>query len=310
MGDLRLAGAARLLALLERATRFGSNATAVLQDVAVLDGRTLTGLAVVAGLRSRRASYLVLVAERTDGASRTIDLGQGVPAGGRLTIPLAVPLEDETGLDLRRGLWRLRLASRSIGGALRPIPATGTAARDRRASPTLVNPRSPRTGRRYRPKITAEGDVTVQVVRYPTHAEVERVHVDGAELRVSGRIVGSAKIARRGERGGAVVVLSRPGTKRRQRFPATVTRDGFAVTIPLNRLRFGDSGEWVVRLRIGSAKPLVVRRALTDLRSPAAAHRYPVARVRRRGRVTTTYSDNTALVLRARRLPPQRDAVT
>ena len=295
---------ARIARVVERATRFRFAGTAVLKDAAVLDGRTLTGLAVIGGLREHDRANVLLVARRSDGKQRTTAIGPPNQRQGQLTIPFAVPLEDAGGLDLRRGEWRLALAYRTAGGAQRPIPTMGTILARGRRSPAVWNPRSPRTGRRYRPSVDDDGNLLLTVVRFPTHAEVERVRLSGTQLSIEGRIVGSPKLARRAERADVAVAVVRVDGTQRRRFPARVSDGTFSASIPLGRLRFTQDAEWVVRLRIGKAKPLVVRRVLTDLREPAAVYRYPVARLRGRRRVTTTYDDKTALLLQCRRLSP------
>lgn len=294
----------------ERVGRIGFAGRAVLSDVAVLDGRTLTGLAVIHGVRVGDCAAVLLVAERADGGRRVAILGTPVERNGQLTVAVAVPLESADGLELRKGEWRLTLAYRTRRGGQRPIPTTAATLPAGRRSPTVWNPRSPRTGRRYRPSIDAGGNLIVKVMRFPTHAEVEHVQVHGAELSLGGRIIGSPKLARRAERAGAVVIVIRAGGGQRRRFPARVAQGSFWATIPLHRLRFTEDADWVVRLRIGNSKPLVVRRVLTDLREPAAAHPYPVARLRGRRRITTTYGDRTALLLQGRRLPPRPEALS
>lgn len=289
---------------LERLTRFRFAGRAVLSEVAVLDGRTLTGLAVIGGLREKDHSNVLLVASRADGKRRLTAIGPPVVRQGQLTVPLAVPLEGPGGLDLRKGEWRLTLAYRTAGGAQRPIPTMGTTLARGRRSPTVWNPRSPGTGRRYRPSVAGDGTLLVKVMRFPSHAEIEHVQVRGTELSVAGRIIGSPKLAQRAERAGAVLVVIRAGGGQRRRFPARVAQGSFSGTIPLHRLRFTEDADWVVRLRIGNTKPLVVRRVLTDLREPAAVHRYPIARLRGRRRITTTYGDKAAMLLQDRRLPP------
>ena len=298
---------ARIAMGVERVTRFRFRGRAVLSDVAVLDGRTLTGLAVIGGVREKDHSSVLLVANREDGKRRLTSLGPAVLRQGQLTIPLAVPLEGPGGLDLRKGEWRLALAYRTAGGAQRPIPTMGTTLARGRPAPTVWNPRSPGTGRRYRPSVDGDGNLIVKVVRFPTHAEVEDVRLRGTELSLAGRIIGSPKLARRAERAGAVLVVVRAGGGQRRRFRARVVDGTFSATIPLHRLRFTEDADWVVRLRIGNAKPLVVRRVLTDLREPAAAHRYRVAQLRGRRRITTTYGEKTALLLQGRRLPPSQE---
>ena len=299
---------ARIERVIERVTRIGFSGRAVLSDVAVLDGRTLTGVAVIHGVRARDCTELLVVATRAEGGRRVALAGTPVERNGRLTASVAVPLESPDGLQLRKGEWRVTLAYRTRRGAQRPIPTTAGTLPAGRRSPTVANPRSPGTGRRYRPSIDAAGNLVVKVMRFPTHAEVERVQVRGTELALAGRIIGSAKLARRAARAEVWVVVIRAGGGQRRRFPARVAGGAFTATIPLQRLRFTDDADWVVRLRIGSAKPLVVRRVLTDLREPAAVYQYPVARLRGRRRMTATYGANTALLLQGRRLPPPQEA--
>ena len=296
----------RIGQVVERATRIGFSGTAVLSNAAVLDGRTLTGEVHLRGVKPSDFAALLLVAERAEGGRKTAALDTPVERNGLLSVPLAVPLDSGDGVDLRRGEWRLSVEGRTARGASRPIPTTGTVLPAGRRSPAVWNPRSPVTGRRYRPCADDDGHLLLRVVRFPSHAEVERVQLNGTQLSITGRLVGSSKLARRAERGDVVMVLVRVGAKQRRRFPARVTGGHVSALIPLERLRFTEDTEWVIRLRVAKAKPLVVRRVLTDLREPASVHRYPVARLRGRRRITATYNAKNALILQGRRLPPRQ----
>jgi hypothetical protein len=295
----------RIAGLIERVGRIGFSGRAELTDVAVLDGRTLTAAAVLRGVRAKGCTDLLVVARREEGGRRVASVGMPVARDGHLALSVAVPLEGPGALDLRKGEWRLALEYRTSRGGQRPLPTTATLMPSGRRSPAAWNPRSPGTGRRYRPSVDAQGNLVVRVVRFPTHAEVERVQVADRRVHVSGRIVGAAKLARRAERADVRLVVVSVDGKQRRRFAAQVTGGVFTAAIGLRRLRFTQDTEWVVRLRVGNAKPLVVRRVLSDLRDPAALHRYPVARLRGRRRIATTYTDKGGLLLQGRTLPPR-----
>lgn len=268
----------------------------------MLDGRTLTGELRLSGVpRSTRG--LALVFTKADGTSRRYELPA---AGSRDQMPLriAVPLEGSASPDLRPGRWRVGLDVKA-GTRNRVLPVRGHWNDDERG-PTLWNPRSPVTGRRYRPVMDRHGNLALTAKAYAPHAEVDRFTVAASTVEITGRRIGKGI---RDATGAATVVVRDRASGQERELPATLRRRTFVVSFPLERIASEDASTWSATLHAPGGPPLSLKKRLSDLRDLPGIIRYPAAELPTGARLVAAYAADGVLILSVTAPPPPVDHV-
>lgn len=263
------------------------------------DGRTLTGEVTVTGIPSRAQAF-ALVFTKGDGTVRRHDTEAARPVAGRFRI--AVPLEGRDSADLRAGRWRVGLAV-SAGRDARTLPlrSLGFDDDDERG-PTLANPRSPVSGRRYRPGADKAGTFILTAKAYAPHAEVDRVTVRDTAVDIAGRLIGKGV---RDVSGATTVVLQQTTSGERREVPGRVTKRAFFFSIPGHVLRHdGRRTIWSATLQVKGTAPQALRKRLSDVRDLGEVIRYPAATLPDGTKVVPGYASDGSLELTVTPPPP------
>ena len=278
--------------------RWRAAATGWLHEVAVLDGRTLSGHGVLRGApplaKERPLSIVLTPAKRFwRGRARLPTMIDLRTDGDVAMFRFAAHLEDPDGPALRRGLWRVTLNVRPARGSARRVALSGELAPDA-GGPVRMNPRSPVTGVRYRPG-TSDDAITLNVSKPPDHAEVDAVIVVERVITVAGRLFGNHDAAPSRLR------LESSDADSVRRVPVKVQNGGFSAEIPTDASMVIANGvTWTVAMECDGGPEIRVARILTDVSERNDVFRYPLVVFENGHTVRPAFGASGAFVLRGR----------